>query len=189
MVQRWEKLESETISDHRIFRIRRDRSRSPRTGEMFDFFVLETGDWINVIPITDAGKVVLIHQYRHGTGAVTLEIPGGMADDGDASLAMSALRELREETGYEAEQIIPIGVVEPNPAFLTNRCHTFLAQGARRVGPPQFDGAEDIQTEEIGLERIPSLIRDGRITHALVVAAFYHLERHREQHVDGKTNS
>jgi len=184
MVEAWKKLDSQQISDHRIFRIRQDRSLSPRTGESHTFFVLESGDWINVIPVTPQGRVVLIHQYRHGTEEVSLEIPGGMADDGDPSLLESARRELLEETGYEAVEIVLIGSVTPNPAFLTNRCHTFLALGSRPVRSPQFDGAEDIEVEEVDLSSIPALITSRKITHALVVAAFYHLERYQEQHPD-----
>lgn len=182
MVERWEKLDTKTLSDHRIFKIRQDNCRSPRTGETHTFFILETGDWINVIPVTSEGKVVFIHQYRHGTEAVSLEIPGGMAEDGDSTMAASARRELLEETGYGADALLHIGSVDPNPAFLTNQCHTFLALGARRVGQPQFDRAEDIQVEEIDLSRVASLISSGRISHALVVAAFYHLERYGERH-------
>lgn len=179
MVEKWQKLSSELIGDHKIFKIRMDRSRSPRTGDDHTFFVLETGDWINVIPVTPEGKIVFIHQFRHGTEDVTLEIPGGMADAEDVSFAESAARELREETGYVAEKIVSIGSVAPNPAFLTNRCHTFLALNATKVGPTQFDGAEDIMVEEIDGSEVPALISSGRITHALVVAAFYHYHQYR----------
>lgn len=185
MVEKWQKLSSELVGDHKIFKIRKDRSRSPRTGDDHTFFILETGDWINVIPVTPEGKIVFIHQFRHGTEDVTLEIPGGMADAEDDSFAVSAARELREETGYVAEKIVPIGSVAPNPAFLTNRCHTFLALNAVQVGPTQFDGAEDIIVEEIDGSQVPMLIGSGRITHALVIAAFYHYDHYRRRHQIG----
>ncbi len=181
MVEKWEKLESKIVSDHAIFKIRLDTSRSPRTGKDHTFFILESGDWINVIPVTAEGKIVFIHQYRHGTEDITLEIPGGMADGADLTLTESARRELMEETGYVAEEIIPIGNVAPNPAFLTNRCHTFMALNVWKNGPPQFDGTEDIQVEEIELPQVSQLISSGKITHALVVAAFYHFDRYCSQ--------
>ena len=93
MVHEWPRLESEELSDYRVFRVRRDRRRSPRTGESHDFYVLEMPEWINILAVTPEGGVVLIHQYRHGTARVSLEIPGGVIDPGDASPAEAARRE------------------------------------------------------------------------------------------------
>ena len=87
-------------------------------------------DWVNVIPVTPQGKVVVIRQYRHGTGEISLEIPGGVVDAGE-SHEETARRELLEETGYTAGEIIPIGRVAANPAIQDNHMHTFLALGAR----------------------------------------------------------
>lgn len=181
MIEKWTKLNSQPLRDYRIFRSRRVTRRSPRTGNVHDFFVLDANDWVNIIPITPQERVVFVHQYRHGTESITLEVPGGMVDAQDATPAVSARREMQEETGYDATEIIYLGRVEPNPAFLNNRCYTFLALNVERVMAPTFDGAEDIAVEEIALQDVPALIGNGRITHALVVAAFYHLERYTHQ--------
>lgn len=178
MVEDWEKLDSEEIANYRIFKMRRDKRRSPRTGQAHSFFVLESPDWVNVIALTPDNQVVMIHQFRHGTAEVVLEIPGGMVDEGDDDPAESARRELLEETGYEADAFIRIGTVHPNPAFLDNCCHTYLAVNARWQQQPQFDGSEDIGVELVPLAEVAGLIEDGRITHALVVAAFYHYENY-----------
>lgn len=184
MVEKWRKLHSQQLADYRIFTVRADRRLSPRTGREHQFYVLEAQDWVNVIPLTPEGKVVMIHQFRHGTGEVTLEIPGGIVDEEDGDPAVAARRELLEETGYAAGAIIHIGSVEPNPAFLNNQCHTYLALDARRVQQPQFDGAEDIAVEEVDLAEVGEMIRNGRITHALVVAAFYHYEQYQNKQQD-----
>ncbi|MCP4422359.1 MAG: NUDIX hydrolase, partial [Chloroflexi bacterium] len=157
MVKIWEKLNSEELADYIIFKLRRDTRRSPRTGVDHSFFVLQSPDWINVIPVTPEGKVVLIHQFRHGTAEVTLEIPGGMVDANENNPVEAAQRELLEETGYAADELIHIGTVDPNPAFLDNKCYTYLALGARWQQAPQFDGSEDIAVEEIPLDEIAGL--------------------------------
>jgi ADP-ribose pyrophosphatase len=177
-VDSWKKEETEALGDYYVFSLRRDRSRSPHTGQAHDFYVLEAPDWINVIPLTPEGEVVLIRQYRHGVGEVMLEIPGGMLDEGEDDPRAAAARELREETGYEAGELELLGVSTPNPAILDNRLYSYLARDVRLVAAPQFDSREYIEVELVPLEQIPGLIRSGRITHALVIAAFYHLEHY-----------
>ena len=181
MVEKWPTLQNETIADYYIFKVQETVKQSPRTQKKHTFFVLDSPDWVNVIPITAEGNVIMIHQVRHGTGEPTLEIPGGMVDEKEDP-RLSAQRELLEETGYAAEQFLHIGSVTPNPAFLNNELHTFLALNARRVQQPVFDGSEDIIVEEIAVDQIPTLIDSGQIHHALVIAAFYHYERYRDRH-------
>jgi hypothetical protein len=76
--------------------------------------------------------------------------------------------------GYQAEEWVLLGTVHPNPAFLTNRCHTYLAKNVVRVKQQEQDEKEDIEVLLRPLEEIPSLIREKKITHALVLAAFYY---------------
>jgi ADP-ribose pyrophosphatase len=168
----WERISSRRNDSLRIFDLRIDKARSPRTGAVHDFYILESMDWVNVIAITPDERIVLIRQYRHGTGEITLEIPGGIVERGDSPVE-AARRELMEETGYEAKEMIPIGLVHPNPAFLNNRCHTFVARGATRTGSQAQDEKEDIEVLLKPLAAFPDLIREGQITHALVLAAFY----------------
>lgn len=170
----WPLIERGAATDYRIFTVRRDRRRSPRTQEVRAFSVIDCADWVNLIALTPADEVVLVEQFRHGISAPTIEIPGGMVDPGEAPLA-AAQRELQEETGYVADRWIPLGVVTPNPAIQSNRCHTFLALDARPVGDQALDPGEDIEVLRAPLGEVPRWIAEGRIDHALVIAAFFHL--------------
>jgi 8-oxo-dGTP pyrophosphatase MutT (NUDIX family) len=164
-----------------VFDVIRKRLRSPQTGRDFDFYVIDAPDWVNVFPVTPAGEVVCVRQYRAGTDAVTLEVPGGMVDPGDPDPVAAARRELEEETGYRARRFIDIGSVAPNPALQTNACTSVLAVDARPTGTAQPDGAEEIEVALVDLDRIPERIADGTITHSLVVAGFYLLDRFRQR--------
>ena len=168
----WNLISSRIDKTFRIFNLRVDRTVSPRTNKEHDFYILESRDWVNIIPLTRNKEVILIRQYRHGIREITLEIPGGIIENGD-SPEDSARRELLEETGYRDYEMIPLGSVHTNPAFLNNRCYTFLALGVTRVGPQDQDENEDIEVVVSPLGKIPELIRNGEITHSLILAAFY----------------
>lgn len=178
MIDPWERIDTERRGDYKVFSVRQDLSKSPASGREHTFYVIESTDWVNIIPVTVDGRIVFIRQYRHGTEEITLEVPGGMVDPGE-SPAEAALREMQEETGYDAQRVVYLGSVAPNPAIQNNQCHTFLALDARLEGQQELDGAEEISVTLVEADEVPGLITSGRITHALVVTAFYFFDRYR----------
>jgi ADP-ribose pyrophosphatase len=175
----WEIRRSEQLADCRVFQVRRDWSIDPRSGREHDFYCIEAPDWINIVPLTAQGEVVMIEQYRHGTGEVTLEIPGGMVDAGELPQGAAA-RELLEETGYHSNDIILMGRTRPNPAIQNNWIHSFLARDATFQSEPVFDSTEHTVVRLVPLERVPALISDGTISHSLVVVGFHWLSLYKE---------
>jgi ADP-ribose pyrophosphatase len=167
----WKLLGSSDISDHRIFRVRHDLYRFEPSGAERDFVILDCPNWVNIIPITTDGQVVLIRQFRHGTKTVTLEVPGGVVER-DETPETAAVRELREETGYVPSKVKSLGYVHPNPAIQGNRSYSFLAEDCRLLKEPQPDSFEDIEVMLCPLAEIPDLVRSGEISHSLIVAAF-----------------
>ena len=174
ILARWQRTGRRLLQSFRIFTLREDRYLLPRSLREGSFFVLETPDWVNVIPLTDRGEVVLIRQYRFGLEGITLEIPGGMVEPGMSPLE-TGRKELLEETGYGSPDWEFLGYVHPNPAFLTNRCHTFLARGVKKVADLDLDESEEIEVLTVPLEEIPDMITREEITHSLVICAFHWL--------------
>lgn len=166
----WTRGHSERGPDLLIARVRFDWVTNPRTEQQMKRVVLESPDWVNVVARTAEGRIVCVRQYRFGTDTVTTEIPGGMVDPGETSRE-AAERELREETGYTASNWQSLGNVHPNPAFQTNRCHFWLAEGAVPSHEQEMDPGEDIAVRLLSVTEVLAGIRSGEISHSLVICA------------------
>jgi 8-oxo-dGTP pyrophosphatase MutT (NUDIX family) len=176
MIQPWKTVRSTPIGDFRIFKLRSDVKISPRTGKEHEYYVLDSVDWVNVIALTPDQKLVMIEQFRHGSNTVELEIPGGMMDPGETDPVTTAVRELREETGYEGEIARPLGKIWSNPAILSNRTYTVLIENCRLKHEVDWDHGEDLVTRLVPVLEIPKLVADEKIGHSLVVTALYHFD-------------
>lgn len=174
LIKPWSRAKSRLLAECRIFNLHESTSVSPATGDDHQFYYIETADWVNIVPITDDNKIVCIRQFRHGNETITIEIPGGMVDPGEDP-SVSAVRECREETGYECGEVQSLGVLAPNPALFENRLHTFVARGAKKVGAIQNTLTEKTEVVLIPLDDVPDRLMSGEIEHALVVATLWRL--------------
>ena len=176
MIKPWKKNGSKPVGDFRIFKLRSDTAVNPRTGLEHDFFILDSVNWVNVIAVTPDQKLVMVEQYRHGSGTVELEIPGGMMDPHETDPVATAVRELREETGYAGENARLLGRVHSNPAILSNTTFTVLIEHCRMLHDVEFDHGEDLETRLVPVAEIPKLVAGEKIGHSLVVVALNYFD-------------
>ncbi len=168
----WEIVQRQRVAHCEIFEVDRLRTRSPRTGATHDRYVLSVPEWVNVVAFTEAGQVILVEQYRFGAGILSLEFPAGILDPGEDPVA-GGLRELREETGYEAATAVLASSVYADPALQDNHLHVVVARGCTYATAPSQDEGEDVHMVLVPAEEVPDLIREGRIRHALAITAWY----------------
>lgn len=173
-IKPWIKLNSESVYKARVFELKKKLMRSPCGGMEDDFYYIKSNDWVQIIPITKDNQVIMVEQYRHGIDEITLELPGGLVDPGEDPKE-TAKRELEEETGHIANDLIEIGWSHPNPAIQTNKSFCYLAKDVCPSGEQNFDEHEDIHLHFIDLDEIESLINENKITHAVMLCAFYFL--------------
>ena len=141
-MEKWITLKEEIKLKAREFKYVQVLRKSPDSGKEGQFDRLDCSNWVNVVARTKEGTFVLVRQYRQGTDTITDEIPGGAIDPGEDPL-VAAKRELLEETGYEAKTWKLLGVMDPNPAILSNKCHVFFADEAERVASQNLDFLEE----------------------------------------------
>lgn len=146
---------------------------SPEDGAEHDFTRLRSADWVQIVPVTAAGEIVMVRQYRHGSRSIVLEIPGGLLNHPDEDPASAAARECLEETGYLARNPRSLGALNPNPALFSNRLHSFYAHGVERVAEVQNTGTEHTEVVLVPVGELEALLRDNRIDHTLVAATLW----------------
>lgn len=166
----WELIETREDKNYGLFSVHINKNKSPKTGQIHEFQILKSPDWVAVIAITPDDQLVLVNQYRHGTSELSLEPPGGLVKEGK-SPEESGREELEEETGYMAPSWQLLGWMYPMPALFTNRFYVYLAKDAVPSGRLNLDDTEEIETVLIPVDSIREYIRSGKITCGVMIAA------------------
>jgi len=170
------------VANYRIFKAQELTSRGPH-GKEARFVVLDAPDWAVVIPALwrdDRRYILAVRQFRHGSGTVSTEFPGGVVEPGEAPAAAAA-RELLEETGYAASRIVHLGSCSPNPAFMTNTFHVFAAEGLTLVADQLLDEHELVDVEAIPEDDLFDRIGLPPWNHALMMTAAWYYRQWREK--------
>jgi ADP-ribose pyrophosphatase len=169
----WKVLDSTYIVKDRWLSLRSDICRMPDGRTIAPYYVFEYPAWVNVVALTEGGKVVLVRQYRHGLQRTLIELPCGCVEARDASPLAAAKRELLEESGYTSERFIETGLLSANPATHTNMTHCFLATNVRQIAEPALDDTEQIEVMLTPLEEVIERTNNGGFLQALHISSLF----------------
>ena len=156
---------SELIYDGRVLHLYRDDIILPDGSEGVREYCNHNGG-VCVLPLTDEGEVILVKQYRYAHRKCTLEVPAGKLEVGEKNdIRSAALRELKEETGAECEELIYLGEIYPSPALLSEVIYMFFARGLT-FGERHLDDDEFLECERVPLGKMLEMINDGELPDA-----------------------
>lgn len=153
-------------------RLRVDEVVLPDGTVVPSYYVRESRGFVAIAALTHDQRIVLVRQYRYGSDSIHLELPSGTVDDGEDPRAC-ALRELAEETGYEAESCDLVAQFFPEAVRSAALATVFAAYGAVKKRAPQLDATEYLEVELATLPRFRAMLRDGTIDAGASIAAGY----------------
>ena len=171
----WNEEGRKQVANCKIFNVLESYCKPPRhtNDKLHTFTVVDAKDWAIVIPVIDTPKgkqFVMVWQWRHGSQSMSLEFPGGVFEPGE-NPEQAAARELFEETGYKPQKITKIGEFNPNPAFMTNKVHFFLAQDLQGDGKQSLDEDEYVEVALVDTQEVIQDMGKEPYVHALMGAA------------------
>lgn len=165
----WTPGQTKTILSTRVFQVNSIHSVSPDQKVEGDYIVLDSRDWVCVIPVLK-DDFLMVQQWRHGEKSLSIEFPGGVIDEGETP-EQGAVRELREETGYISKNLVYLGKVNPNPAIMANHMHYFLAMDLEPTGVQELDKDEYVKYLSVPQKEVLAKMGSEEYPHALMCGA------------------
>lgn len=152
--ERWPVASSAELARSRIVTLRADQVRMPG-GRVAERDVVEHPGAVGVVALDEAGRVLMIRQYRHPVSAVLWEIPAGLRDVPGEPVSVTAERELLEETGYRARDWRVLCDYFSSPGMTDERLRIFLARGLTEVPPAERDFVPVDEEAQLQLAWVP----------------------------------
>lgn len=172
-IEKWQKLSTRYLVKEKWATLRVDTCELQTGVIKDDYFVLEYPDWVNAVALTRDNKIIMVRQYRHAGDIISLEVPGGVIDEGeDPETAVK--RELLEETGYSFDHSELIATLYPNPATANNRTYTYLLTGGVKTHGQDLDEHEILNVEEYTVDEVKEFLKENKIDQALHTAALFY---------------
>ena len=169
------KVEGTQVFHGKLLDVRCDRVALPDGKESTREYIVHQGAAV-VIALLDNGDLLFERQFRYPLGRALLELPAGKIDPGEEALE-TAMRELREETGYSARQWRHLGVTHPCVGYSNERIEIFLAQGLVKESQQNLDHGEFLEVLSLPLEDALLAVRAGEITDGKTIAALFWAEK------------
>lgn len=163
----------ETVFEGRVITLRLETIDLP-SGHVLRAEIIRHPGSVVLVPVTDAGELLLVRQYRHAIGAWAWELPAGSLKPGEAPDGAAA-RECQEEVGLIPSELTRLGAFFPTPGYCDEKMTFYLAAGLRRPGasdaPAHPDDDEDIEVRAFPVETVRAMIASGAIIDMKTVAA------------------
>ncbi|CAN5150568.1 NUDIX hydrolase [soil metagenome] len=167
----WTVTASSTLFHDRWLKVRADTCLTAEGVEISPYYILDYPDWIQIVAIDADDHILLVEQYRHGAGVMSLELPTGGMEPADANPLAAGARDLAEENGYTARTWRLVSSLSPNPANHSNRCHILLATDLAQTTEPADDPTERLRLVRLPLAEAVGLALSGGMIQQLHVAA------------------
>lgn len=168
MIFEEKKISSERIYEGAILNVRRDKVTAVK-GEAYREIIEHNGA-VAMVAITDDGDIVMVEQFRYACGRPVLEIPAGKIDEGETDPAAVAVRELKEETGYSADNVILLGKINTSAAYSEEMISVYAMTGLT-PGKQQLDEDEALNVIEMPFEEAYNMAAAGKLIDAKTIAA------------------
>jgi ADP-ribose pyrophosphatase len=156
-----------------IFKVHEKIAQTKNKEHELKVYTLACSNWVNVVPVTSTGEIVLVEQHRFGSNTFVLEVPGGAVNPNEKDTTLAALRELEEETGLTSKRILSLAGFYPNPSIQNNRVANFIAFDVLPLEKKldHCDPFEEIKVHLYPFKEVMQMVRTGQISHALSALA------------------